>query len=33
VVLVKDGRADLVVKRESYKDVIRNDVIPDRLKK
>ena len=32
VVLVSDGRADLIVKRESYQDVIRNDIIPDRLK-
>jgi len=28
VVLVKGGRAHLIVKRESYKDVVRNDVIP-----
>jgi diaminopimelate decarboxylase len=33
VVLVNDGKADLIVKRESYHDVIRNDIIPDRLKK
>ncbi|MDD2574674.1 MAG: diaminopimelate decarboxylase [Firmicutes bacterium] len=32
VVLVKGGRAHLIVKRESYEDVIRNDVIPERLK-
>lgn len=31
VVLVKDGRADIIVKRESYEDLLRNDVIPRRL--
>ncbi|MEI7024614.1 diaminopimelate decarboxylase [Paenibacillus sp. y28] len=33
VVFVKDGQADLVVKRESYQDVAGNDVIPERLTK
>lgn len=31
VVLVKDGKADLLVKRESYEELIRTDVIPPRL--
>jgi len=33
MVLVKDGRADVIVKRETYSDLIRNDVIPKRLQK
>lgn len=32
VVFVKDGQADLVVKRESHQDIVCNDVIPERLK-
>jgi diaminopimelate decarboxylase len=32
VVFVKDGQADLVVKRESYEDIVGNDVIPERMK-
>jgi len=32
VVLVKDGKADLIVKRETFEDLTRNDVIPERLK-
>ena len=32
VVLVNDGKSDIIVKRESYDDIIRNDVIPPRLK-
>ncbi|WP_248925363.1 diaminopimelate decarboxylase [Paenibacillus hamazuiensis] len=32
VVFVKDGQADVVVKRESYDDIVGNDVIPDRMK-
>ena len=28
VVFVRDGRSDVVVKRETYADIIRNDVIP-----
>lgn len=31
VVFVKDGEADVVVKRESFGDIARNDVIPARL--
>lgn len=31
VVLVKDGQADVIVVRETYEDLIRNDVIPERL--
>jgi diaminopimelate decarboxylase len=31
VVFVKDGRADLVVKRESYENLVENDIIPARL--
>ncbi|MDD5018686.1 MAG: diaminopimelate decarboxylase [Eubacteriales bacterium] len=31
VVLVKDGRAELMVKRQSYDDLIKNDVIPSWL--
>jgi len=33
VVFVKDGQADLVVKRESYENIAGNDVIPERMKK
>ncbi|AVX20354.1 MULTISPECIES: diaminopimelate decarboxylase [Carboxydocella] len=32
-VLVKDGQADLIIRRESYADLVQNDVIPERLKK
>lgn len=31
VVLVNDGEADVIVARETYEDLIRNDVIPERL--
>ena len=31
VVLVFDGRSDIIVKRETYEDIIRNDVLPPRL--
>ena len=31
MVLVHEGRADIIVKRESYEDIVRNDVIPPRL--
>lgn len=31
IVLVKDGKARIIVKREDYKDVIRNDIIPEDL--
>lgn len=33
VVFVKDGKADLVVARESYSDIVGNDLIPERLRK
>ncbi|MBO8137913.1 MAG: diaminopimelate decarboxylase [Desulfotomaculum sp.] len=33
MVLVKDGKAELIVRRETYADLLRNDLIPDRLKK
>lgn len=33
VVLVKDGKAVYIVKPQTYEDLVRNDVIPDRLKK
>ncbi|MEG1396329.1 MAG: diaminopimelate decarboxylase [Oscillospiraceae bacterium] len=32
VVLVKDGRDELMVRRQSYEDVIRNNVIPESLR-
>jgi diaminopimelate decarboxylase len=32
VVFVKDGQADLVVKRESFDDIVGNDVIPERMR-
>lgn len=32
MVLVGDGRAELIVRRESYEDLIRNDLLPERLK-
>jgi diaminopimelate decarboxylase len=32
VALVRQGRADIIVKRETWDDIIRNDVLPDRLK-
>jgi diaminopimelate decarboxylase len=31
VVLVNKGEADIIVERETYSDLIRNDVIPERL--
>src|SRR6185369_16960362 len=31
VVLVKDGEADLIVEREELEDLVRHDLIPDRL--
>ncbi len=33
VVFVKDGQADLVVARETYENIVGNDVIPARLQK
>lgn len=32
MVLVNNGSADLILKRESYADLLRNDIIPERLK-
>ncbi|UUZ97176.1 hypothetical protein LJK87_07285 [Paenibacillus sp. P25] len=32
VVFVKDGQADVVVNRESYEDLIGNDLIPERMR-
>lgn len=32
VVLVRDGNADLIVARETYADLVRNDLVPARLK-
>ena len=32
VVFVRDGVADLVVARESYDDLVRNDLLPERLR-
>jgi diaminopimelate decarboxylase len=32
VILVNEGESDLIVKRETLEDLVRNDVIPDRLK-
>lgn len=31
-VLVKDGRADLIIKPQTYEDLVRNDMVPERLK-
>ena len=31
VILVKDGKARVIVKREDFKDLVRNDVVPDDL--
>ena len=33
VVLVKDGKADYIVKPQTFEDIVRNDVIPDSLLK
>lgn len=32
VVLVKDGQSELIVRRQSYEDLLRNAVIPERLR-
>ena len=32
VVLVKDGKADYIVRPQTYEDIVRNDVIPERLR-
>ena len=31
-ILVKDGKADYIVKKQSYEDLTRNDLLPERLK-
>jgi diaminopimelate decarboxylase len=31
-ILVKDGKAETIIKKQTYEDLVRNDVIPDRLK-
>ena len=31
MVLVNDGGAEIIVKRETLDDIVRNDIIPDRL--
>ena len=32
MVLVKDGKADIIIKRQTYDQMLQNDIIPDRLK-
>lgn len=32
MILVKDGQAHLILKRETYQDLLRNDLVPDYLK-
>lgn len=31
VVLVKDGQADVIVKRQSYQQLLQNEVLPSHL--
>ena len=31
MVLVREGQADLIVRRETYADLVRYDVLPERL--
>ena len=31
MVLVNKGQSDIIIKRETYDDLIKNDVIPERL--
>ncbi|NLJ72044.1 MAG: diaminopimelate decarboxylase [Syntrophomonadaceae bacterium] len=33
MLLVQNGQADIIVKRETYEDLVRNDLIPERLRK
>jgi diaminopimelate decarboxylase len=33
MVMLRDGNADLILERESFDDLIRNDIIPDRMRK
>ncbi len=30
-ILVSGGKADTIIKKQTYEDLIRNDVVPDRL--
>jgi diaminopimelate decarboxylase len=32
MILVKDGKSHLILKRETYQDIVRNDLVPDYLK-
>ena len=32
LVLVKEGRSEVIVKRQTYENMISNDVIPDSLR-
>ena len=32
MVLVGNGQADLILKRETYEDLLRNDIVPARLR-
>ncbi len=32
MVLVKDGNADIIIRRQTYEQLVQNDIIPDRLK-
>jgi diaminopimelate decarboxylase len=31
-ILVNDGKAETIIKKQTYEDLVRNDVVPDRLK-
>ena len=31
-VLVKDGKAQTIIKKQTFEDLVRNDVVPDNLK-
>jgi diaminopimelate decarboxylase len=31
-VLVKDGKAEYIIKPQTYEDIARNDVVPERLR-
>lgn len=33
VIFVREGSSDLIVKRETYEDLVKNDLIPERMKK
>ena len=33
VILVKDGKAEYLVKPQTYEDLTRNDIVPSYLKK